>query len=1029
MKSLAGTADSALGAAAGLRRNESEKVAAADLAADDVEQAVAALADAVRQTRDLLAAIGLTAHDLPVTVHSRREPASRQTTVIRVRRDGDADEIVRPAAGVLTLAPSDLTALVDTAGRLRQAVQSRSAQAANRAADARALAEEQRRVAAAATDADRADDRAREDAEATQERAEVRDDAAIDLVDRWRDWLCDPVTVDLLGVSDWSAHPLLGPLLAERTALCGDDPHDAVPLPELDRAPNDATDAARDALTGELERLAAADRENQRQVDDLRDEQTQLRAAHDPDPRQPFWVSATTGVPLWRCVDFAARLGEAERAGIEAALLSSGLLTATIDGSGRLTAADGQLLVSPQGDPVAAPLSSVLTPDPAAPVPAETIVAILARVALEDRGAATWIGRDGSWGNGPLRGRYTMAAARHIGAAARAAARAARLSDIEAELAELAAAATAREQDRRHLLARQQTLRDHRDTAPRSTRLVQARTQVSAAIKQADRSSRAARELRATADHLANAWANSEREHRRACEQFGLPTDEQSLTDIRNRADRAATGCAQVIGGVAEVEKWLRRHTDAVTAAVQATEQRSIAERAASTDWTAWHSEATKLDVLNETMGASAAEVQRQVAETEAALRRTEAESKATAGAVQRQGREAGTASANAASARVHADELRTVLSTQVTTVLDQLAQPGITATAFANPPGHLFTDLSPGTVETDAANLLTGLRRTKSDENTLLRAQQTFEQSISGSYDVSATVAAGIRLFELFDADGRRPLAQAAVEINRQCELGRAALTEREQRVFTDFVLGEVGEELRRRLAQAGALIAAMNTSLKSIQTSHGIGVRLTWKLSDDTGGDIARIKELITTAASVRTLTQDNELTGLLSARVAAEAVSDPTSGYAAHLRSALDYRAWHVVEVIITGPEPGRERRISRRAKLSQGETRFVSYVTLFAAVDAYLSGLENTAMSLRLILLDDAFAKVDEPTIAELLGLLVRLDVDFTMTGHALWGCVPQVPALDIYEICREDGSPAATAHVHWDGRNRHFLRAT
>lgn len=41
--------------------------------------------------------------------------------------------------------------------------------------------------------------------------------------------------------------------------------------------------------------------------------------------------------------------------------------------------------------------------------------------------------------------------------------------------------------------------------------------------------------------------------------------------------------------------------------------------------------------------------------------------------------------------------------------------------------------------------------------------------------------------------------------------------------------------------------------------------------------------------------------------------------------------------------TGPEPGQERKISRPAKLSQSETRFVSYVTLFAATDAYLSSL--------------------------------------------------------------------------------------
>ena len=30
---------------------------------------------------------------------------------------------------------------------------------------------------------------------------------------------------------------------------------------------------------------------------------------------------------------------------------------------------------------------------------------------------------------------------------------------------------------------------------------------------------------------------------------------------------------------------------------------------------------------------------------------------------------------------------------------------------------------------------------------------------------------------------------------------------------------------------------------------------------------------------------------------------------------------------------------------------------------------------------------------------------RAYVDFAMTGHALWGSVPQVPSLDIYEICR------------------------
>jgi hypothetical protein len=130
---------------------------------------------------------------------------------------------------------------------------------------------------------------------------------------------------------------------------------------------------------------------------------------------------------------------------------------------------------------------------------------------------------------------------------------------------------------------------------------------------------------------------------------------------------------------------------------------------------------------------------------------------------------------------------------------------------------------------------------------------------------------------------------------------------------------------------------------------------------------------------------------------------------------------------VNVTIIGPEEGQQRRLSRRAKLSQGETRFVSYVTLFAAADGYLTSLGDDR-ALRLILLDDAFAKVDEGTVAELMGLLVTLDLDFVMTGHALWGCFPQVPRLDVYEVRRSNGSSAVTTHVHWDGHSRH-LRST
>ncbi|MFC8045871.1 SbcC/MukB-like Walker B domain-containing protein [Nocardia sp. NPDC057353] len=182
----------------------------------------------------------------------------------------------------------------------------------------------------------------------------------------------------------------------------------------------------------------------------------------------------------------------------------------------------------------------------------------------------------------------------------------------------------------------------------------------------------------------------------------------------------------------------------------------------------------------------------------------------------------------------------------------------------------------------------------------------------------------------------------------------------------------------------------------------------------------------ELVGKADELRPDDDSEELVALVRARVERLHAADAAAGYAAHLREALDYRSWHAVEVTILGPEQGQTRKISRRAKISQGETRFVSYVTLFAAADGYLSGLPDAAGALRLVLLDDAFAKVDERAIGELMGLLVRLDIDFVMTGHALWGTVPEVPALDIYEIRRMGDSCVVPTHIHWDGRNKHFL---
>jgi hypothetical protein len=309
-----------------------------------------------------------------------------------------------------------------------------------------------------------------------------------------------------------------------------------------------------------------------------------------------------------------------------------------------------------------------------------------------------------------------------------------------------------------------------------------------------------------------------------------------------------------------------------------------------------------------------------------------------------------------------------------------------------------------------------------------LSRTAGKLGQDLTGAYDVVTAVSDdGVLLVELLDAVGTHTVADAHATLTRQVADGRIALTDQERSVFRKFILGGVADELAARLKQAKKLVDDMNTSLGAIRTSHGIGVRVTWSLSVEDDSPLLRLRELVALAGAVRTEAQDAELIALISGQVEEHARLDASAGYAEHLKAALDYRSWHTVEVIIRGPGP-QERRISKRSKLSQGETRFVSYVTLFAAVDAYLSGLPDVTRALRLIVLDDAFAKVDDRTIGELMGLLVHLDIDFAMTGHGLWGTFPQVPALDVYNVQRQEGTAAITTHVFWDGHTRH-LRST
>ena len=69
----------------------------------------------------------------------------------------------------------------------------------------------------------------------------------------------------------------------------------------------------------------------------------------------------------------------------------------------------------------------------------------------------------------------------------------------------------------------------------------------------------------------------------------------------------------------------------------------------------------------------------------------------------------------------------------------------------------------------------------------------------------------------------------------------------------------------------------------------------------------------------------------------------------------------------------------------------------------------------------MLLDEAFERLDDPTIARMLGLLVDLDMDWIITWPSGWGVSEKIPRMHIYDVLRpKSGRGVACTHTTWDG---------
>jgi uncharacterized protein (TIGR02680 family) len=732
-------------------------------------------------------------------------------------------------------------------------------------------------------------------------------------------------------------------------------------------------------------------------------------------------------------VDFAPSLSDADRVGLEAACEAAGLLTATVRRDGTLVAANGELLLV--ADQIAGPhLGAVLTPVPDAGIDTATIASALAAVGLGAGSAAPlWVAPDGRFGAGPLRGRHRKATVEHIGAGAREAARRRRIAELEADLARAKKERGAEEAVRARLAKWRASIATLVTAIPSTEHVDAAVVSADATTADARRAAQAAAAARAAAVAAERAaeqmWALAET---RAAEH-GLPVTAGELAQVDAELVDASEVLRRVPDRLVAARRSLRDWGDAVEKwETETAEQLRIAEiaetsRGEATDArVAFTAQEAALGDSPQRLAVQVADLRKRKSGHGTDLRASQGDHlTAVAEAASIRGKLSG---ADADTHRAEEDCL-----SQQRTLQAVLAVDGLLAAATD---GSLPLDL-PATID-GTARLAAAVREEVSapsrqvDENALNQSLLQIRDALGAGWDAGTRRAGdGTPVaIEVSGPYGRRALSEATVQVAADLRRARGLLTAQQDQALRNLLHGRVAREVARTLFDAGELVRTMNAILSSVTTSQGIGVRLEWRTRGDLDHATATALKLLAKDPDARTEAEDAAVRTAVSGLVEEARAADSEISYRDVIAGVLDYRSWHDLKIYLR--RPGRpDELLRRRTKLSEGEKKLVTYLPMAAAASASAEAHDPHRVGApRLILLDDAFAKVSADNHERLFGLLVELDLDFIVTSERLFGTHASVPALSIIEVLRDpDLRTIALVHYHWDGRRRTERRSS
>ena len=795
------------------------------------------------------------------------------------------------------------------------------------------------------------------------------------------------------------------------------------------------------AATAVRERLTAAhtqrraDRENvQAERDAVAGERDGVAAQRDLPPPAPYTRAASrdgrAGAPLWRLVSFAEQVPDGDRARIEAALETAGLLDAWMLPDGSLTGsladtfADAALGVPAPGGS----LADVLIVEPDAPVAAEHVTRLLTAVAYgpiaHGSGApdhSAVIGVDGSWRLGVAHGAMTKPEPAYIGATARDRARARRLAELDEQLAalderlaELDAALAAIVQQRAELSAELTGRPGHGEVRAAAARRDRADAAVAA---RADAVASSEAEVTRLAGEARTADTTV---HQRAAE-LALPATESGLADHRDALaglDTAAT-------------TWLDERTTAAGSLREAELRAAQAQRSAGLVEEATE-RARELDVTAQQLAARLAAVEASVGvefrELDAQLRvitdrigTIDIERERLRRRENELGERIG--ELRAQSERDDADRTAAVADRDAAAeVLRRLAAGTLGADA------QLDVELADGvTAMLAAARAVAEQVRDPFEERHLRAAQGRLAETVhevrellAGRADLQ-TEQGNDAVLLTATVDGR-PVAAAALHRLLAGEHAAAAeaLTDEERDLFDRTLTGDTRRHVAERIRTADDLVRSMNRKLGRVRTASRVRVQLSWQVDPELPPGTRAARDLLLRDPATLTAGERDALHRFFRERITEARDAGEAASWEAQLTQVFDYTAWHRFLVTVDLGDDGGQRQVTRKlhGTMSGGEKAIVLHLPLFAAIAVHYEACPTAP---RLVLLDEVFVGIDPSNRGQLLDLVRGFDLDAVLTSDHEWCTYAELDGIAIHQLLTDETDRAVTtARFVWDG---------